>query len=297
VASKAVQHLYPEEATFFEALRQLFNEAGSPTEVAFAVRVSEDAIPVLMEVYRGAVLPSWTFISRLIRHVEQKNRRWRRGRLRGQLGELQRLHRETIDALGLSPAHAARDQGEETVFFYVLADNTVTSFPTLAVGAIPGQQVPPKPQNLQLASSDRTVEEGQERDHATTVRVTAGRVWEDAPGYNLKPDPMTAQSLPELLMLLRRFWWWADEPGMRAVAERSGGAFSKSTVTKLIHGKTGGHPPIPPLSQKYIAGIIRGCGGDDSETARWVTAFRLLDATSQEAPRASVTAIWERMAQ
>ncbi|WP_412516422.1 hypothetical protein K8Z49_37555 [Actinomadura madurae] len=31
------------------------------------------------------------------------------------------------------------------------------------------------------------------------------------------------------------------------------------------------------MSQKYVAGIVRGCGGEELEIARWVTAFRLLD--------------------
>ncbi|WP_019635134.1 hypothetical protein [Actinomadura atramentaria] len=112
---------------------------------------------------------------------------------------------------------------------------------------------------------------------ATYIHDLAGvqQVWSDAPGYNLKPDPLSAQDMPELLQRLREFWEWADKPSMQTLADRSGQAFSKSTVSKIIHGSASSSPA---LSQKYVAGVIRGCGGDEQEITRWVTACRVLNA-------------------
>ncbi|MEU0570510.1 hypothetical protein ABZ297_34680 [Nonomuraea sp. NPDC005983] len=96
---------------------------------------------------------------------------------------------------------------------------------------------------------------------------------QDAPGYNLKPDPLSAQSLPELERLARDFWRWADKPSSRQLATHSKGAFSHATIAKIIYDK----PDKPPLTMRYLLGLIRGCGGDKDEQQRWATAWRLLD--------------------
>ncbi|NUW39429.1 hypothetical protein [Nonomuraea rhodomycinica] len=98
-------------------------------------------------------------------------------------------------------------------------------------------------------------------------------VIQDAPGFDLKPDPFTARSITELEELVRDFWRWADSPSSREVAERSSGAFSHATVAKILYDK----PNKPRLTMRYLIGLIRGCGGDKDEQQRWATAWRLLD--------------------
>ncbi|MDF2704707.1 MAG: hypothetical protein K0R62_359 [Nonomuraea muscovyensis] len=98
-------------------------------------------------------------------------------------------------------------------------------------------------------------------------------VIQDAPGYDLKPDPLGARSVPELEELARDFWRWADKPSSRQIAERSKGAFSHATVAKIVYDR----PGKPALTMRYLLGLIRGCGGDKEEQQRWATAWRLLD--------------------
>lgn len=302
-----------EETLFFEALNRYLMGV-PPSFLVRRMHLPVRARPVLEDVYQGRAVPSWPFIVKLLEDVHA----FTRTRAAHELRRLDRLHQELINALGLDSAHPVRDRNSEVAHFYNLWTNDTQKYPFR-----------PRYANVPLlrATEDRAVsdewldaighhsEEVVRRAVAEPAIATAGsplpserpsklarvsatpsvRVWEDASGYSLKPDPMTAQSMAELLTLLRRFWRWADKPGMRALADRSGQAFSKSTATKLIHVEPG--PQTPALSQKYVAGIIRGCGGDDTEIGKWVTAFRLLDAAEEAEPRAPVTPIRLQRAQ
>lgn len=305
---------HPAEDAFYGALRPYFPPAGTAPDIALAVGLPMSAAPLIMGVYEGRIVPSFPFIENLVLFVEIK-RNDRPPRLTGRgivggagrLAELELLHTALLDALGIPPDHGLRNQDHEVVWFYNLYDNTIDEFQTSvslrarteAIRAERGRET----RATQVFRGDLTGTSGAKTDRR--MRAERGprpleharpvELWEDAPGHALKPDPMTAQNLPELLESLRKFWRWADKPGMRQLEERSGRVFSKSTVAKLIHGGSGSQ--TPPLSQKYVAGIIRGCGGDDNEVARWVTAFRLLDIAEQAAPRASVTMMRRRKAQ
>jgi hypothetical protein len=94
---------------------------------------------------------------------------------------------------------------------------------------------------------------------------------EDLEGHPLKPDPLTASTPAELQKLLRAYWVWAGEPSPRDVARDSGGAFSHTTAYKLLDPNG---PPFRRLKQVYVRGLIRGCGGDDTEQRLWVTSWR-----------------------
>ncbi|MEV5408613.1 hypothetical protein AB0K60_07220 [Thermopolyspora sp. NPDC052614] len=98
-------------------------------------------------------------------------------------------------------------------------------------------------------------------------------VIEDASGYDLKPDPFTAQTISELEDLAREFWRWAGAPSSRRIADYSRGAFSHATISKIIYDRA----DKPALKMHYLLGLIRGCGGDAEEQARWITAWRLLN--------------------
>jgi hypothetical protein len=98
-------------------------------------------------------------------------------------------------------------------------------------------------------------------------------VMDDVQGYSLKPDPFKVGSLDDLEEKVREYWKWAGRPSSRKIADRSKGVFSHATVAKLIYDK----PGKPMLKMEYVIGIIRGCGGDQAEQQRWVTAWRIID--------------------
>ncbi|MGP3920562.1 hypothetical protein [Nonomuraea sp. 10N515B] len=107
----------------------------------------------------------------------------------------------------------------------------------------------------------------------------------DAPGFSLKPDPFSAQSVAELEELARQFWRWAGEPSSREVAKRSQKTFSHATIAKFLYDR----PGQPVLKMHYLLGLIRGCGGDAEEQQRWVTAWRLLQQQASTAPHGART--------
>ncbi|TDD75421.1 LuxR C-terminal-related transcriptional regulator [Actinomadura rubrisoli] len=107
-------------------------------------------------------------------------------------------------------------------------------------------------------------------------------VVDDVAGYQMKPDPLTAATTAELGELLREFWSWSGRPSARAVAAGSGGAFSHSTVSKILHGS--GRRPF--LLLPYLQGVIKGCGGDENDLRRWTTAWRKVQLTESAPPTA-----------
>ncbi|MGI5330933.1 hypothetical protein [Actinomadura nitritigenes] len=300
-----------EEAVFFAALYPYLKGTtvyGLMSRMGLPVRASA----VVEDVYQGRAVPSVPFISRLLEIAHPPSRT----RFARELSRLDRLHQELINALGLDSAHPVRDRNYEVANFYNLWTNDTQRYPFRTTDVPSRRRIANAPRASEWLEtlpihSEKVIQRAAEKAGIPTAggslpsegpsklaRVSASpsvRVWEDAPGYSLKPDPMTAQSMAELLTLLRRFWWWADKPGMRALADRSGQAFSKSTATKLIHVEPG--PQTPALSQKYVAGIIRGCGGDDTEISKWVTAFRLLDSAEEAEPRSPVIPIRLQRAQ
>ncbi|MEV1245614.1 hypothetical protein ACIBO2_52425 [Nonomuraea sp. NPDC050022] len=121
-----------------------------------------------------------------------------------------------------------------------------------------------------------TVNVQAERRYPRRTERLAEPVIQDAPGYDLKPDPFTANSVSELEELAREFWRWAGTPSTRQLAEQSRGAFSHATVAKIIYDK----PGKPPLKMQYLLGLIRGCGGDAQEQQQWASAWRILNRTT-----------------
>lgn len=97
-----------------------------------------------------------------------------------------------------------------------------------------------------------------------------GHARKDYPSEDLKPDPLKAETEAQLEDFLRRFWVWSGRPSSRKIAVRAGGAFSHTTISKLINNRAG----KPPLRLHYVQGLIRGCGGDTMEEERWVAAWR-----------------------
>lgn len=105
-----------------------------------------------------------------------------------------------------------------------------------------------------------------EQQGALTKHVPA-----DQPRDDLKPNPLAARTDAQLERLLRRFWIWSGRPACRKIAVRAGeGVFSHTTISKLLNDR----PGTPPLRLEYVQGVIRGCGGDESEEELWAMAWR-----------------------
>ncbi|MFL6051312.1 MAG: hypothetical protein ACJ72W_00095, partial [Actinoallomurus sp.] len=128
-----------------------------------------------------------------------------------------------------------------------------------------------------------------ERRPARRERREEDPVIPDAKGYALKPDPFGADTLAGLEDRARAYWHWAGRPSSRKIARRARGIFSHATIAKIVFDK----PNKPPLKMDYLIGMIRGCGGDQAEQERWVTAWRILDEAEREGHGA--TAVYERM--
>jgi hypothetical protein len=135
------------------------------------------------------------------------------------------------------------------------------------------------------AAETGTVSSGSELGRLASLspglKVDPSAIWpkagpsvvEDLRGHECKPNPLDARSFAELEEKLREYWHWAGRPGSRIIAVASGGAFSHATIAKLLSNK----PGKPSLKQSYVCGLIRGCGGDEEEQQRWVTAWRRID--------------------
>lgn len=93
----------------------------------------------------------------------------------------------------------------------------------------------------------------------------------DAPGFALKPDPLTAGSGADLVAALRRFREWAGSPSYREMAERGQPLVAYSTMHKALAGSE-----LP--AQKVVVAIVSGCLGSREDVSAFVTAWRQIQA-------------------
>jgi hypothetical protein len=89
----------------------------------------------------------------------------------------------------------------------------------------------------------------------------------DLPGFDTRPDPARATTSAELVAALADFCVWAGDVSYRQMAERSGQLVSSSTLQRALTGKA-----LP--SQNTVIAVITGCGGDEADKQRFVTAWR-----------------------
>jgi hypothetical protein len=93
------------------------------------------------------------------------------------------------------------------------------------------------------------------------------RQLEDATGYDLKPDPLTAETPIGLVDQMRQFRIWSGDLALRELVRRGNGAFALSTLSKVLSGTA-----LPPLD--LLQHFIRACGGSVDDVQRWSTAWR-----------------------
>ena len=91
----------------------------------------------------------------------------------------------------------------------------------------------------------------------------------DAPGFDLKPDPLAAQTRAELVAALRTYRVWSGEPSFRAMASRARQEASTSSMCTALK-----RDDLPPM--RVVMAIIIGCGGSKEDQELYATAWRRL---------------------
>ena len=101
-------------------------------------------------------------------------------------------------------------------------------------------------------------------------RAEGPRPVPDADGCDLRPDPLSARTLADLVDRLRDYRAWAGQPSLRRIAGRAGSvgqAVSHTTVHNVLSG--GAAPGLP-----VVVAIIAGCGGNRKDQRDFATAWR-----------------------
>ena len=102
----------------------------------------------------------------------------------------------------------------------------------------------------------------------------------DAAGYNLKPDPLTAETSAELVARLREYREWSGEPPFRKMAEQARQKVAHSTIFTALNSND-----LPRL--EVVMAIIAGCGGGMDDQRAFVTAWRRIKSGKLDAPPAA----------
>jgi hypothetical protein len=105
----------------------------------------------------------------------------------------------------------------------------------------------------------------------------------DAAGYNLKPDPLTAETSAELVARLREYREWSGEPPFRKMAEQARQKVAHSTIFTALNSND-----LPRL--EVVMAIIAGCGGGIDDQRAFVTAWRRIKSGKLDAPPAATPA-------
>ncbi len=105
---------------------------------------------------------------------------------------------------------------------------------------------------------------------------TLGDVPDDLPGYQLKPDPLKAETVAEFMETLRRYRRWAGSPSYREMVQRVGTGSAAGFWEALNRDR------LPKLAM--LNAIIVALGGKGEYFQRWVTAWRSLDGRMAGAP-------------
>lgn len=89
----------------------------------------------------------------------------------------------------------------------------------------------------------------------------------DAPGYDLKPDPLAAWTPAELVAALAGYREWAGNPSYRGMAQACRQRASAATLQRVLHGES-----LPRL--EHVIAVIEGCGGSIADQERYMLAWR-----------------------
>lgn len=93
----------------------------------------------------------------------------------------------------------------------------------------------------------------------------------DVPGYDLKPNPLTATTSGQFVNVLREYRVWAGKPSFRLMAARAQQFVAHSTMCVALNSSD-----LPAL--KVVTAIIVGCGGSSEDQETFVTAWRRINS-------------------
>ena len=98
------------------------------------------------------------------------------------------------------------------------------------------------------------------------------RVVIDAAGFDLRPDPLRADSPAALTAALRKFWIWSGRPSFRKLAQRAGGTPAASTICTML-----GSSKLPTFD--CMLAFLTACGATDEDCRKFATAWRHLSSS------------------
>ena len=101
------------------------------------------------------------------------------------------------------------------------------------------------------------------------LAVAAPRAIRDVDGYDLRPNPLTAQTQAAFMTSLRKFRTWAGDPPFRIMSGRSDPHLSAATLCTALSRDV-----LPTLA--VVQAVITACGGDEDDQRRFTTAWRWL---------------------
>jgi hypothetical protein len=90
----------------------------------------------------------------------------------------------------------------------------------------------------------------------------------DADGYNLRPNPLGAATVADLMECVRQYHIWAGNRGLRVMARHIEQQLSPQTLSNLLKSDQ-----LPRLGDQMRL-LIEACGGDAEDQQRFVTAWR-----------------------
>ena len=104
----------------------------------------------------------------------------------------------------------------------------------------------------------------------------------DAPGYDLRPDPLQAQTAVDLVHALRQFRLWAGKPSFRKMAEvlPYGSKVSIAAMCMALRSET-----LP--SEQVMTAIVVGCGGTREQLQEFMTAWRQIQMIQESGTAAA----------
>jgi hypothetical protein len=91
----------------------------------------------------------------------------------------------------------------------------------------------------------------------------------DAAGFDLRPDPLQADSPAKLVDALREYRIWSGAPSFRELSRRAGGTPAASTIWNMLRGED-----LPPFD--CMLAFVGACGGTEEDCQRFATAWRRL---------------------
>lgn len=94
------------------------------------------------------------------------------------------------------------------------------------------------------------------------------------PRADSKPDPATATTVAELLLMLDQYRVWAGEPPYRTMAITIGNRYSPSTLATITKTPKDATPKLPRFDR--IEAFLEGCRADAEEIDRYRAAWRRL---------------------